>query len=89
MSTALALDLGLKSDELWFEDGTVVLRAGGVVFRVYSGILARHSPFFKNLLALPQPANARTYEGCPLIDMEGDSAQDVRDFLFALHDGME
>jgi len=27
--------------EFWFEDGTVVLRAGTVAFRVYEGLLAR------------------------------------------------
>ena len=73
-------------EDLWFNDGTIVLQAGNTLFRVYSGILARHSPFFENLFTLPQPQDAETYEGCPLVQLVGDSAEDVHDFLLALHD---
>ena len=74
-----------RSENLWFEDGTVVLQAEDTLFRVYSGILARHSQFFQSLLTLPQPQNAEVYDGCPLIRMSGDSAADVREVLQALH----
>ena len=32
-----------RCNELWFDDGTVVLQAENVIFRVYMGILIRHS----------------------------------------------
>ena len=75
-----------RCEDLWFEDGTIVLQAETTLFRVYSGILARHSPFFKNLFTLPQPSDAEKYEEIPLVQLAGDSAQDVHDFLLALHD---
>lgn len=75
-----------RCQDLWFEDGTVVLQAENTLFRVYTGILSRHSPFFRNLFTLPQPEDADKYEGCPLVLLAGDSAQDVHDFLLALHD---
>lgn len=75
-----------KCATLWFEDGTVVLQAQTTLFRVYTGILARHSPFFKSLFTLPQPADGDQYDGCPLVHLAGDNAQDAHDFLLALHD---
>lgn len=72
--------------DLWFEDGTVVLQAGRTLFRVYSGILARHSPIFKDLFTLPQPSDAETYEGCPLVQLAGDDPAEVSHFLLVIHD---
>lgn len=76
-----------RCEELWFEDGTVVIQAEDTPFRVYTGMLSRQSSFFKNLFEVPQPADAETYDGCPLIQMpEGNTAQDVRDILQVVHD---
>lgn len=36
-----------RCNELWFDDETVVLQAENVIFRVYMGILIRHSEFFQ------------------------------------------
>ncbi|GJE90699.1 hypothetical protein PsYK624_068430 [Phanerochaete sordida] len=86
------MDVDLSSDEpqqcedLWFEDGTIVLQAENTLFRVYTGILARHSPFFKNLFTLPQPEVIERYDDCPLVKLAEDNAQDAHDFLLALHD---
>jgi hypothetical protein len=75
-----------RCEDLWFDDGTIVLQAENTLFRVYIGILTRHSPFFRNLFLLPQPQNTETYDSCPLVKLAGDSAQDAHDFLLALHD---
>ncbi|RPD58558.1 hypothetical protein L227DRAFT_576943 [Lentinus tigrinus ALCF2SS1-6] len=40
----------------WPEDGTIILLAGQVKFRVYRGVLTEHSPLFAEMLSLPQPA---------------------------------
>ncbi|GJE90684.1 BTB/POZ domain-containing protein [Phanerochaete sordida] len=75
-----------RCEELWFEDGTVVLRAEDTVFRVYRGMLCRQSSVFKDLFEVPQPANGECYEGCPLVHMEATPAEDLRDILLAIHD---
>ncbi|EKM55151.1 uncharacterized protein PHACADRAFT_255576 [Phanerochaete carnosa HHB-10118-sp] len=75
-----------RCEDLWFEDGTIILQAENILFRVYTGILTRHSPFFKNLFTLPQPEDAEQHDGCPLVKLAGDNAQDAHDFLLALHD---
>ncbi|RDX48949.1 hypothetical protein OH76DRAFT_1351594 [Lentinus brumalis] len=44
-----------RDEEFWFDDGTIVLIAGQVEFKVYARPLVEHSPVFKDMLSLPQP----------------------------------
>lgn len=73
-----------RCEELWYQDGNVVLLAGDTLFRVDSGTLTEHSPFFKSLFTLPQPEDAEKFDGCPLVTLVGDRAEDVRILLLAL-----
>ena len=68
--------------DLWFPDGGVIFKADNVLFKVYTGLLVAHSPFFKDMLSLPQPENAERYDGVPVVEMT-ESARDVRSFLLA------
>lgn len=78
-----------KSDSCWFEDGSIVLEAEGIVFRGYRGTLARHSPVFEAMLSFPQPATTlqdmELLDGCPVVHMP-DRADHMAFFLGALHD---
>lgn len=57
-----------EDDEFWLEDGTIVLLAGQVKFRVYRGVLTEHSPVFVEMLSLPQPAELQDAQySCPVI----------------------
>ncbi|RDX48948.1 hypothetical protein OH76DRAFT_615120 [Lentinus brumalis] len=49
----------VRDEELWFEDGTIVLVAGHVEFKVYVRPLIEHSPVFRDMLSLPQRARRR------------------------------
>ncbi|KAJ7061540.1 hypothetical protein C8F01DRAFT_937617, partial [Mycena amicta] len=42
-----------RIEELWFEDGNIVLQAGAAMYRVYRGTLAMHSSVFKDMLSFP------------------------------------
>ncbi|KAI0364033.1 hypothetical protein BV20DRAFT_57181 [Pilatotrama ljubarskyi] len=53
--------------EFWFEDGSVVLIAYNIGFRVYKRLLVEHSPFFRDLFQIPQPARIPKIEGCPVV----------------------
>ncbi|KAI0776585.1 hypothetical protein BD413DRAFT_602160 [Trametes elegans] len=53
--------------EFWFEDGSIVLVAYNIGFRVYQRILTEHSPFFRDLFRIPQPDTAMKIEGCPVV----------------------
>ncbi|KAI0784158.1 hypothetical protein C8Q75DRAFT_397623 [Abortiporus biennis] len=78
-----------RCPELWFDDGTIVIRAEDTLFRVYAGQLSRCSAVFKDTFSLPQPplgddAN-EVYEGTPLVVLN-DSAADMEAFLLAIFD---
>lgn len=76
------------SPEIWFDDGNIVLQAEQTLFKVYRGVLGALSPFFHDMFLLPQQETDQSekYEGCPLIEMAGDLAEDVRVFLKAIFD---
>ena len=72
-----------RDSELWFEDGTIILVARGVGFKVYRGPLVDHSPVFKDMLSLPQPAATQVAPACPVIPLP-DSPADLRHVLRVL-----
>lgn len=45
----------IRHSEFWFLDGSVVLLARNVLFRVHKTFLARHSSVFRDMFSLPQP----------------------------------
>ena len=72
----------------WFEDGTAVLIAGGVGFRIYRGVLADRSPVFRNIFPRAQsPQRERgagsTSSSCPEVYLS-DSPEDLRELLQVL-----
>jgi len=72
------------ADDLWFNDGTIVLRAEDSLFRVYAGFLATVSSFFRDMLSMPSPKEGNVmFEGCPIIVLD-DSANDLTSFLKAI-----
>ncbi|OBZ75779.1 hypothetical protein A0H81_04997 [Grifola frondosa] len=54
-------------------------------FRVHRGILSRYSPVFRDLFTVPQPSDAPTLCGCPVVDLFDDPAY-LSDLLQALYD---
>ncbi|TFK47460.1 hypothetical protein OE88DRAFT_1636554 [Heliocybe sulcata] len=44
-----------ECEDLWYDDGTVVLKTGSSGFRVYRGVLAEHASAFRDMFAMPQP----------------------------------
>ncbi|KDQ49704.1 hypothetical protein JAAARDRAFT_143080 [Jaapia argillacea MUCL 33604] len=77
----------VRSDDLWYEDGSVVLQAGMRLFRVHTSILSRHSEVLKTTFSLPQAPEPATeiYEGCPLVEVI-DAAIDWEHYLKAIYD---
>ncbi|EIN04233.1 hypothetical protein PUNSTDRAFT_76587 [Punctularia strigosozonata HHB-11173 SS5] len=72
--------------ELWYEDGSIVLAAEGVGFKVYQMLVAQNSTIFADMLAISTPqANIDSRYGCPLVHMP-DPADHLRSLLLAIHD---
>lgn len=102
LGTATVLDVQSGSQlkrhkGLWFEDGSVICRAEDNLFCVHMSVLERHSMFFRDMFAIPQPAaglsDSLIIEGSvmrhsaqriPVITLF-DKAEDVANLLNALY----
>ena len=77
-----------KDEDFWYEDGNITLATRDVDFRVFKGILAEHSPVFKDMFAIPQPSGnpspTAQADDCPIIHL-ADSADDVHFMLMKLY----
>ncbi|RDX46351.1 hypothetical protein OH76DRAFT_1485594 [Lentinus brumalis] len=72
-----------RDDEFWLKDGSVVLVAGNVGFKVYKDLLATHSPIFHDMFAQSRPDEQEMYDGCPVVHLS-DAPCNLRHFLRAL-----
>ncbi|KAJ6606001.1 hypothetical protein DFH09DRAFT_56 [Mycena vulgaris] len=79
------MEVDTESPSVWFEDGTLIIEAGSVLHRVSRSILAARSSVFKDMLSLPQPPDAETSHGCPIVRLH-DSPDDISVFLRAIFD---
>ena len=81
-----ASDGSRRDKDFWEDDGTIVLIARDVEFKVYKGILAHHSTVFADMFSLPQPAKEQSNNGaiegprCPVVHLS-DSPYDLRHVL--------
>lgn len=71
-----------RDGEFWFEDGSIILVAGDVEFRVFKSILAQYSPVFSDMFSLPQPSftSGSPADPCPVVHLS-DSPEDLRHIL--------
>ncbi|KAJ7747301.1 hypothetical protein B0H16DRAFT_1555451 [Mycena metata] len=79
---------GHHDPDLYFDDGNIVLsvkdgKQQTIYFRLYKGILAKNSPVFSDMLAMPSPPAMDQYDEAPLVEMP-DDADDLRALLFLL-----
>ncbi|KAL1938146.1 hypothetical protein VTO73DRAFT_11975 [Trametes versicolor] len=64
-----------RDEEFWYEDGSIILVARDVEFRVFKGILAEHSPVFRDMFSLPQPpttssiSSSSEQDTCPVVHL--------------------
>jgi hypothetical protein len=55
-------------------DANIIIRSSDLVdFRIHKSVLAMTSPFFKDLLSLPQPSDSETVDGLPVVQLSEDS----------------
>ncbi|KAJ7350759.1 hypothetical protein DFH08DRAFT_695625 [Mycena albidolilacea] len=76
-------NMSVTRSNIWYEDGSIILQARGTQFRVYWGVLAQQSSFFRDMQSLPQPPDQPSVDGCPVIELHDDVA-DVEYLLKAL-----
>ena len=55
-------------------DASLIIRSSDLVdFRVHKSVLVMGSPFFKDLLSLPQPSDSETVDGIPVVQLSESS----------------
>lgn len=80
-----------RYDRLWPEDGSVIIVAIGLSFKVRSSILRRHSSVFRELLGEPgatdraETGRAKTFEGYRVLRFT-DKGDALAEFLNILYD---
>ncbi|KAK7036046.1 BTB domain-containing protein [Favolaschia claudopus] len=72
-----------RLEDLWFDDGNLVIQAQSTLYWVYRGFLSSRSTVFEDMLALPQPPDAELVGGCPLVRLP-DPENEVTPFLKAI-----
>ncbi|KAI0047115.1 hypothetical protein FA95DRAFT_1595911 [Auriscalpium vulgare] len=80
-----ALEERTRHEELWYDDGTIVIIAETTLFRVHMGVLKRECDLFGAMFSMPQPEQLQEQvDGCPVV-LFHDSAADVGHMLAALY----
>ncbi|KAI1795307.1 hypothetical protein LXA43DRAFT_992298 [Ganoderma leucocontextum] len=72
-----------RHDELWFDDGSVILVARDTGFRVFRSLLAAQSTVFADMFSSSSSSAEEMLEGCPVVQVS-DSPEDVAHFLRVL-----
>ena len=90
LETQLQEGLLTKHPEFWFSDGSLILRAHSVLFRVHISQLSRKSAFFRDLFSMPQPfptdCREQYLDGCLVLDVH-DSPEDIGNLVKVIYDG--
>lgn len=78
-----------RHEDLWFEDGNIVVAVSDLSFRLHRGVLARHSSIFKDMFQLPQAAEVPMAHRCPAVQLHHDRGADLIVLLTLLYDGIK
>ncbi|KAH9932342.1 uncharacterized protein B0H18DRAFT_952447 [Fomitopsis serialis] len=76
-----------RDEDFWYEDGSIIVVAQTVGFRIYRGLLAKHCGIFRELSTVPpsqwQPPAGQLVCGCPVVQLT-DTPVALRELLSAL-----
>ncbi|KAM5539317.1 hypothetical protein V8D89_007008 [Ganoderma adspersum] len=70
-----------RDPDFWLEDGSITLLAGNTAFRVYRGLLRKHSVVSADMFTTATAdAGVETFEDCPVVRLP-DHPEDLKDVL--------
>lgn len=67
------MDNAQRVDDLWYDDGSVVLIAQDRAFRVHRSILSQQSSVFRDMFSIPQSSDVVNMDGCPTVELADDA----------------
>ncbi|KAG0701990.1 hypothetical protein DFH29DRAFT_999760 [Suillus ampliporus] len=71
-------------NDLWYDDGSIVLKAGDKLFRVHRSILSQKSSVFATKLQI-RAESTETHNGCPVLTLD-DDAEELRQLLLTIYE---
>ncbi|KAJ7070062.1 hypothetical protein C8F01DRAFT_1227129 [Mycena amicta] len=74
-----------RCSDFWFDDGNIIIQVENTQFRVNIGVVSMHSAVFRDMFTIPLPADEPLLEGCPVVVLSGDSAEDWVHLLQAIY----
>ena len=78
-----SLDGLTRDKDFWLVDGTIVLIARKVAFKVYMGLLAEQSLVFSDVFSSASPTSSELLDRVPVVHLS-DSPEDLRHLLRVL-----
>jgi hypothetical protein len=72
-----------RSEIHWFDDGNIILQAGGKLFKVHCGVLAKNAKIFKDMYVWIAAATRTVYD-CPIVSLS-DSEGNLHHFLNVIY----
>ncbi|KAF5317666.1 hypothetical protein D9619_012511 [Psilocybe cf. subviscida] len=74
-----------RSQEFWFDDGSIILQVEMTQFRVHRAIICANSVVFRDMHELSEPGDRETANGCPVVVLHGDIAVDWNNLLWYMY----
>lgn len=78
----------VQDPDYYLHDGTVVLAADAVLFKIHQSVLARHSSVFHDTFGLPRPVDGGgndLLDGVPVLDLD-DTKDDLKVMIRLIYD---
>lgn len=70
-----------RSADFWFDDGNLILQVETAQFRIHRGLICANSVVFRDMHALSQPEERGAIDGCPVVQLQGDTEADWTNLL--------
>lgn len=74
----------VRCEDLWYNDGSLVIVTESLAFRVHSSIMAVNCESFRDITKIPQSTEEGEWEGIPVIRLQ-DSPEGMELFLKAIY----
>ncbi|KAJ7233718.1 hypothetical protein B0H12DRAFT_167140 [Mycena haematopus] len=84
MKSTISLPHFERINSLWFDDGNLIIQAGTHLFRIFRGMLVKHSLVFEELLSSQNLSTYEVFDGCPILVVPQDGIA-VGHFLAAIY----
>ncbi|KAH7909596.1 hypothetical protein BJ138DRAFT_209656 [Hygrophoropsis aurantiaca] len=73
----------VKCEDIWFDDGNIILHINNTIFRVHKSVLVKHSSVWKTMASLPQSGHSGA-RSISIVALH-DDVQDMKELLMVFY----